>query len=151
MAISRREFLKASGGAIAGILTGCATTGEIPGTPLPLPKVPSGTADLILHNGNILTVDPQDRIAQALAISKGIIEKVGTDLEVSSFNGPATQVIDLKGRAVTPGIIDAHNHMIYFGEQLKYRLDIRPPKVRTKMDLLTVLREATKTVHTTYS
>jgi len=145
MSISRREFLKVSGGAIASVLTGCATTGEITGKPATLPKFPGGTADLILHNGNILTVDSQDRIAQAVAISKGTIQKVGSDLAVSSFNGPTTQVINLKGRTVTPGIIDAHNHMMYFGEQLKYRYDIRPPKVRTKMDLLRVVREATKT------
>jgi len=145
MAISRREFLKASGGAIAGILAGCATTGEIPGKPPASLKVPSGSADLILQDGNILTVDAQDRVAQAVAISRGIIQKVGTGGEVSPFIGQTTRVIDLKGRTVTPGIIDAHNHMIYFGEQMKYRLDIRPPKVRSKMDLLRVVREATKT------
>jgi len=145
MAISRREFLRVSGGAMAGILTGCATIGEIPGRPSALPKIPEGPADLILRNGNILTVDSQDRIAQAVALSKGIIQKVGTDLEVSSFVGPITQVIDLKGRTVTPGIIDAHNHMMYFGEQRKYQLDIRPPKVRSKEDLLRVVKEATKT------
>jgi len=145
MSLSRREFLQASGGALAGILTGCATTGEIAGKPSSLLKAPGGTADLILHNGNILTVDSRDHIAQAVAISQGLIQKVGTDLEVSPFNGPATRVIDLKGRTVTPGIIDAHNHMMYFGEQLKYRLDIRPPKVRNKADLLMVVKEATKT------
>ena len=145
MAISRRIFLKASGGAIASVLTGCATTGELPQKPSTLPKVLGGTPDLILHNGNILTVDSNDRIAQAVSISKGIIQKVGTDLEVSSFNGPATQVINLKGRTVTPGIIDAHNHMIYYGQEMKYQLDIRPPKVRTNRDLLRVVKEATKT------
>jgi hypothetical protein len=145
MPISRRNFLKFSGGAIATILTGCATTGKIPEKPSILPKVPGEPADIILQNGNILTVDTHDRIAQAVSISKGTIQKVGMDSEVSSFIGPATQVVDLKGRTVTPGIIDAHNHMIYFGEQLKYRLDIRPPKVRSKMDLLRVVKEATKT------
>lgn len=145
MPISRREFLKTSCGAIASVLTGCATTGKIPEKPSTLPMVPGEPADLILCNGNILTVDANDHIAQAVLISKGIIQKVGTDSEVSSFIGPRTQVIDLKGRTVTPGIIDAHNHMIYFGEQLKYRLDIRPPKVMTKMDLLRVVKEATKT------
>jgi len=145
MAISRREFLKVSGGVIAGILTGCATPGKIPEKPSISPKILSGPANLILLNGNILRVDPNDRIAQAVSISKGIIQKVGMDSEVSSFIGPETQVITLKGRTVTPGIIDAHNHMIYFGEQLKYQLDIRPPKVITKMDLLRVVKEATKT------
>ena len=145
MTISRRKFLKGSFGGIAGFLSGCATTGKVAEKPSTLPIIPSGPADLVLRNGNILTVDTNDHIAQAVAISKGIIQKVGMDLDVSSFIGPKTQVIDLKGRTVTPGIIDAHNHMIYFGEQLKFRLDIRPPKVRTKMDLLRVVKEATHT------
>ena len=144
MTISRREFLEGTGGAIAGVLTGCATTGEVRQEPSTLPKVAGGTADLILHNGNVLTVDSNDRIAQAVSISKGRIQKVGTDLEVSSFNGPMTQVIDLKGRTVTPGIIDAHNHMLYYGHEMKYQLDIRPPKVRTNADLLRVVKEATR-------
>jgi len=144
MAISRRKFLKVSGGALAGIMTGCATTGELVQKPSTLPKVPAGPADLILQNGNILTIDANDSVTQAVSISKGVIQKVGTDLEISSFKGPATQVIDLKGRTVTPGIIDAHNHMMVFGEQLKYRVDIRPPKVQNKKDLLRVVREATK-------
>jgi predicted amidohydrolase YtcJ len=45
-------------------------------------------------------------------------------MEISSFNGPATQVVDLRGRTVTPGIIDAHNHMMYYGQEMKYQLDI---------------------------
>lgn len=145
MAISRREFLTASGGGFAGILTGCATPVEITEKLSTSAPVPGGPADLILHNGSVLTVDANDRVAQAVAVSKGVIQKVGTNLEVSSFNGPATQVIDLRGHTVTPGIIDAHNHMMYFAEQMKYQLDIRPPKVRTKEDLLRVVKEATKT------
>ncbi|MBI5969234.1 MAG: amidohydrolase family protein, partial [Deltaproteobacteria bacterium] len=145
MAFSRREFLKASGGTFAGILTGCATRVGIMEKPLPLAKVPGGPADLILYNGNILTVDVNDRVVQAVAISKGVIQKLGTNLEVSSFKGLTTQAMDLKGRTVTPGIIDAHNHMMYFGEQIKYRLDIRPPRVRTKEDLIRVVKEGTKT------
>jgi predicted amidohydrolase YtcJ len=144
MTISRREFLKATGSAITGLMAGCATTGEMPGKPSPLLKTPGGTADLILRNGTLLTVDAKDRIAQAVAISNGVIQKVGTDAEVSSFNGPATKVVDLRGKTVTPGIIDAHNHMMYYGQEMKYRLDIRPPKVRTNADLLGVVKEATR-------
>ena len=145
MSFSRREFLKVSGGALAGVLTGCATAGSVHEKALITPKAPMEPADLILRNGNVLTVDPDDRLAQAISISKGIIQKVGTNAEVLPFIGPATRVIDVKGSTVTPGIIDAHNHMMIFGEQLKYRLDIRPPKVQNKLDLLKVVREATKT------
>lgn len=145
MTISRRDFLKGSGGVIASVLTGCATAGKVSEKSSALPIIPSGPADLVLHNGNILTVDAHDRIAQAVSVSKGIIQKVGTDLEVSSSIGSTTRVINLEGRTVTPGIIDAHNHIMLFGEELKYRLDIRPPKVNTKMDLLRIVNEATKT------
>jgi len=145
MTISRRKFLKGSLGGIASFLAGCAATEKVSEKPSSLPIVPTGQADLVLQNGNILTVDTNDRIAQAVSISKGIIQKVGTDQEVSSFKGPATQVIDLKGLTVTPGIIDAHNHMMVYGEQMKYQLDIRPHKVRTNRDLLRVVEEATKT------
>lgn len=140
MSISRREFLKAGGGAIAGVITGCVVT-QGSGKLSTLPVNPGGTADLILHNGNVLTVDAGDSVAQAVAISKGIIHKVGTDAEIFSFNGPATQVVDLQGKTVTPGIIDAHNHMMYYGQEMKYQLDIRPPKVKTKDDVLRVVRE----------
>jgi len=143
MAISRREFIKVSGGVIASVLTGCATADKVLEKPSTLPIIPSGPADLILHNGNILTVDTNDSIAQAVSISKGIIQKVGTDLEVSSLIGSTTQVINLKGRTVTPGIIDAHNHMLLFGEQQKYRLDIR--SAHSTPDLLRIVKEATKT------
>lgn len=143
MTISRRKFLKGSLGGMATFLAGCATAEKVSEKPSSLSIIPTGQADLVLQNGNILTVDTHDRIAQAVSISKGIIQKVGTDSEASSFIGPNTRVINLKGRTVTPGIIDAHNHMIYFGEQLKYHLDIRPPKVMTKMDLLRVVKGAT--------
>ncbi len=148
MSLSRREFLKVSGGALAGTVTGCVTVGKVPEWPAagedryPAQPSPSSPADLILHNGNVLTVDPSDRVAEALAVSQGKIQKVGSDLEIAPLRGPNTRIIDLKGRTVTPGIIDAHNHMIYFGEQMKYRLDIRPPKVRDKADLLRVVKEA---------
>jgi len=136
MAISRRDFLKGSGGVIGTVLTGCATAGRV---------IPSEPADLILYNGKLLTVDSKDHVAQAVAISKGIIQKVGTDAEVSSFKGPATKAVNLRGKTVTPGLIDAHNHMMYYGQEMKYQLDIRPPKVRTNVDLLRVVKEATQT------
>ncbi len=145
MAISRREFLKISGGALAGAVTGCVTPGRVSEKSTAAHSSSVEPADLILHNGNVLTVDANDRVAQALAIARGRIRKVGSDLEISSLRGPGTRLIDLKGRTATPGIIDAHNHMIYFGEQMKYRLDIRPPKVRSKGDLLRVVHEAAKT------
>ena len=70
-------------------------------------------ADLLLLHGHILTVDAHDSIAQALAISHGVIVKVGSDAEVLQFAGkaPGIRIIDLRGRTATPGLIDTHAHI----------------------------------------
>lgn len=61
--------------------------------------------DLILHNGKVLTVDQDFRIAQAVAIREGVLLSIGTDAEVMRLRGPQTQVADLQGRTVIPGFI----------------------------------------------
>lgn len=67
-------------------------------------------ADLILHGGKVWTVDPARPVAQAVAISGSRITKVGNDREVLRLATPATRIIDLKGKLVLPGFIDAHTH-----------------------------------------
>src|SRR4051794_2075528 len=71
----------------------------------------SGPADLILTNGKIITVDPAFTIAQAIAIAGDRILAVGPDAAMAAMAGPATRVVDLKGKAVIPGITDGHAHM----------------------------------------
>src|SRR5262245_36483972 len=66
--------------------------------------------DLILTNGKVLTVDAQFSVAQAVAITGNKISAVGTSADVAKLAGPNTQVIDLKGRTVTPGLMDTHRH-----------------------------------------
>ena len=66
------------------------------------------SADLILHNGKVVTVDPQFNIATSLAIRKEEILAVGGKEEIFAFQGSDTRVIDLEGKAVIPGIIDIH-------------------------------------------
>jgi predicted amidohydrolase YtcJ len=68
--------------------------------------------DLILSNGKIITVDERFRIAQALAIQGDRIVAVGTNQEIAQLAGPNTRRIDLMGRAVTPGLIDNHMHLL---------------------------------------
>jgi predicted amidohydrolase YtcJ len=68
-------------------------------------------ADLIFHNGQILTMEGADWSAQAIAIRDQRILAVGSDAEISALQGPGTQVIDLDGRALLPGFVDAHSHL----------------------------------------
>jgi len=69
------------------------------------------SADLILIHGRILTVDANDSIAQAIAIRRGVILKVGSDAEIQALAAPGAKVIDLRGHTATPGLIDTHAHI----------------------------------------
>jgi predicted amidohydrolase YtcJ len=70
------------------------------------------TADLILSNGKIITVDERFSIAQAVAIRGDRILSVGSSQEMARIAGPSTRRIDLQGRAVIPGMIDNHMHLL---------------------------------------
>jgi predicted amidohydrolase YtcJ len=73
-------------------------------------------ADLILLHGKIHTENASRSVAQAVALRGNTIIAVGTDQTVSGLIGPRTRLIDLHGRVVLPGIIDAHIHPA-FGAQ----------------------------------
>ncbi len=72
-------------------------------------------ADLILHNGKIVTVDEKESIVEAVAIKFGRFLAVGTNMEIESYIGKDTDRIDLSGRTVIPGLIDSHTHMAAAG------------------------------------
>jgi|TARA_B110000014_G_scaffold255952_1_gene238433 hypothetical protein len=71
----------------------------------------TGKADIILHAGKVITVGNDNRIEQAVAVRGELLQAVGSDQDVLALAGPDTQVIDLRGRTVIPGIIDIHAHM----------------------------------------
>src|SRR5919108_3313870 len=78
---------------------------------LPLPPSPQNVpADLVLTNGTVITVDPKDTVAQAVAVRGGKIVFVGSSIDAKALIGERTQVIDLAGRTATPGLIDTHVH-----------------------------------------
>jgi len=72
-------------------------------------------ADLILYNGKVVTADAAFSIQKAVAVQGNTIKAVGTDQAVLALRGPQTRVIDLKGKMVLPGLIDAHVHAISSG------------------------------------
>jgi hypothetical protein len=82
----------------------------------------TGAADLILHNGVIWTVDSKNSIAQAVAIREGKFIAVGADREVMKLRGPRTEVIDLRGRFVTPGFNDNHVHFQQAAQFLEFNI-----------------------------
>jgi predicted amidohydrolase YtcJ len=68
--------------------------------------------DTILHNGKIITVDKSFSIAEAIAINQGRISQVGTNLSIIESATSHTKKINLNGRTVLPGLIDAHLHPV---------------------------------------
>ena len=85
-------------------------------------------ADLVLLNGKIITVDPRDTIVEAVAITAGRIVAVGPTADIKARASAATQVIDLGGRAVTPGLIDAHVHFTRGRRALQRRFERPEPR-----------------------
>ena len=82
-----------------------------PGTPRP--------ADLIVTNARIYTVDDGRPMAEAMAIREGRVEFVGSERGALAHRAPSTRVLDLAGRTVIPGMVDAHAHLRGLGEALR--------------------------------
>ncbi|HEX7063711.1 MAG TPA: amidohydrolase family protein, partial [Bacillales bacterium] len=76
-------------------------------------------ADLILKNGRVVSMDDDASEYEALAIYDGKIIGLGSDREVADYEGRRTQVVDLNDKTVLPGFIDAHQHMISTGFNLR--------------------------------
>ncbi|MER7014976.1 amidohydrolase [Saccharopolyspora sp. NPDC000359] len=100
-------------------------------------------AELVLVGGNVLTMTTDQPRASALAVSGGRITAVGSDEEVQRWSGPGTQLVQLAGRTVLPGFVEAHGHptleMVIAGPDV---LDIRPVTCATAEEVLSWLRAA---------
>jgi hypothetical protein len=95
---------------------------EAPTTENP-PATPVEPADIIFRNGIIITIDTAYPIAEALAVRGQVIQAVGTDEEISAYQGDSTIVIDLDGHAIMPGIVDGHSHYVRNAYQAGVPLD----------------------------
>jgi len=77
---------------------------------LSLTVISHAAPDLILHHGRVLTVDEKFSIREAVAVEAGRITAVGTNGEVLALKGDATQVVNLGGKTLLPGLMDSHVH-----------------------------------------
>src|SRR6185295_3247115 len=100
----------------------------------PLAKNPTAMeADLILHNGKVLTIDPRFSVRSAVAVRDGKILAVGGPEILNNFH--AAKQIDLAGRTLMPGFIDCHVHIYSLAPRA-----IEPDKVKSIAELQDVLR-----------
>jgi len=124
-----------------GVALGLALAGQgaaqaAPRATRPADLVP---ADLVIVNGKIITVDAKGSISRGVAIRSGRIVALG---DVSRYRGPRTQVIDLKGRAMLPGFIDAHSHVGGMAEVEAHTIDIQVPPLKDGAAVIARLKEA---------
>jgi predicted amidohydrolase YtcJ len=110
---------------------------------LALAKSFAGDADLILHGGKVVAVDERFSIHQAVAVKGDKILRVGSDGDVLKERGDRTEVIDLKGRMVLPGLIDSHSHA---ADAAMVEFDHPIPQMETIADVLAYIRERARVV-----
>src|SRR5882672_10280878 len=96
------------------------------------------SAEIILHNAKIATYKVPSFV-EAIAISDGKVIATGGNQEILRLRGPATRVIDGRGRTVIPGLNDSHMHPIRGG--LNYNLELRWDGVPSLADALRMLKE----------
>ena len=118
----------------APLLAGCAATS--PGL--------LGTPTLVVVNAKVVTVDDARSMAQAFAIRDGRFVAVGTDAGMRALAGPATRIIDARGRTVLPGLNDGHIHMVRAGFLWKY--EARLDEAQSVEDVLATVRARAQAV-----
>lgn len=107
MAISRRCLLRNAGGISALSVIGSRAWAAMS----------RQQAELILHNGHIITIDTRQPIAEAIAIAGDRILAVGSNSDILGLASSGTKKVDLAGSTVVPGFIDAHTHPAYSGRR----------------------------------
>ena len=105
---------------------------------------PIGIAERIFFGGDVVTMDDgrPEAEAVAVAVADGKIAAVGSKDEVMAWRGPATEMVDLRGRTLVPGFLDGHSHCIYAVRLASWANVSAPPAgaVRTFADLIATLK-----------
>jgi predicted amidohydrolase YtcJ len=134
---TRRQFLRRSGAlAAAGMVSPSAIQRAL---------AAASDASFVFRNGAVLTFDARKEPATCIAVRDDLIVYVGSDAGAADLIGPSTEVIDLKGRTVMPGIQDAHMHPLSAGRSLRQcSLEYRQLTLNEMRDRITVCLEQTK-------
>lgn len=132
----RRKFLKNT---FAAGVAGMAMTSSMGRA---FAQIAGDSADLVIRNAKVTTINPNQPSAEAFAIKDGLISRVGTNSAVSDLIGSKTQVIDAQGHRIIPGLNDSHTHGIREG--LHYGMELRWDWVDSIEEALAMLAEEVK-------
>ncbi|MFK7830770.1 MAG: amidohydrolase [Congregibacter sp.] len=122
---NRRRLLK------GGMLTAALPFGVLPAALSPIVRAStryagdSVVADSVVLGGRILTMDPAQPEAEAMAIRGDRILAVGSREDIEGLAGPATERVDAGGYTITPGFIDAHSHPLLAEEAVGVNVNLR--------------------------
>jgi len=100
--------------------------------------------DTVLLNGKVVTLDARSTTQEAIAVRDGRIIAVGTTADIRKLAGPATRVIDARGRTVIPGLIDSHLHAIRAA--LSFSTEVNWIGARSLEEALGRIRAASRTM-----
>ncbi len=100
-------------------------------------------ADLALINGKVITVDEKFSYVEAVSVKDGRIQAVGSTEEIKQLTGPETEVVDLKGKTLMPGLIDSHIHVPGTGSALMM-INCRTPPMYSIEDMKKAVAEKVK-------
>jgi hypothetical protein len=96
-------------------------------------------ANLVYLNGEVLTMNTANTTAQAVAVTGDTISAVGSTEEIRALIGPSTNVVDLKGKTLLPGFIDAHGHFPESGVNALYKVDVNSPPIGTTKTIADII------------
>jgi predicted amidohydrolase YtcJ len=138
--LARLTFGRSVSVPLALLATGMAGCGDVSS------DAPSGTdlvADLVLRNGNVVTMDEDRPRATAVAMTGDRISWVGDEFGIDAWIGPDTEILDLEGRLAVPGLIEGHAHFLGLGTA---RLGLDLMNTRSWDQVIARVEQATREV-----